>query len=86
MAIVSSATRSDFMEALAADVESEMDLFGCIITRHVVILEMYLPGQEHSSIAHMSRGADGNGLLKWEAMGLTRAALIQMEHEYTHDE
>lgn len=73
------------MESLADEVASEMDTDGCVITRHVVILEMYLPGQEHTSIAHMSRGAGGDGLLKWEAMGLTRAALLQMEHDYTHD-
>lgn len=56
------------------------------VIRSVVITEYFQEGNDYPTLSHVSFGRDGSGLNKWEAMGLVKATLLVMEHDYTHDE
>ena len=56
------------------------------MVRSVVIIEYFSGDREFPSVAYLSFGRDGDGINRWEVMGLVKAAQLMMEYDYTHDE
>jgi hypothetical protein len=57
-----------------------------LITRVVLVLEVLPPSSPNPSVCSLNFGADGEGLPRWQTIGLLHAAVIDFEHQFTHSD
>jgi hypothetical protein len=76
----------ELLQAVNSRVQSAFeDMSGAVVTRLVVIAEAMTAEDNYPHVCQLTVSADGEGLPRWMALGLMRAASINSEYLYTHE-
>lgn len=79
-----SEANSALLHAVAERMTGIDGLGSAVVTRVVVVCEAMTPHDEYPSVCTLAIDAAGSDLVRWQAIGLMRVALINAEYGYTH--